>query len=202
LNDVRITRVTVEFGDLNLSYPYRKAPQKDTKRYVFGRFIREPKVFCIDHEDINHGLIDTRDALRIAQDAGLELVMVSQGKNGNPSTCKILDFGKYKFEQEKRDKVTKKKQRENAVKIKEIKFRPVTDENDLKTKACQLQEFIDENNRLKITVVFRGREMAHREIGLEIITKFVDMISAKFEQEPSMTGRNLNAILIKKDTQS
>ena len=182
-----------------MSYPYRKAPQKDNKRYVFGRFIREPKVFCIDHEDVNHGLIDTRDALRIAQDAGLELVMVSQGKNGKPSTCKVLDFGKYKYEQEKRDKVTKKKQRENAIKIKEVKFRPVTDDNDLRTKANQLQEFVDEGNRLKVTVIFRGREMAHREIGLEIMNKFATILAAKFEQEPFLTGRNLNAILVKKD---
>lgn len=185
-----------------MSYPYRKAPQKDIKRYIFGRFIREPQVYCIDHEEVNHGLIDTRDALRIAQDAGLELVIVSQGKNGSPSTCKILDFGKYKFEQEKREKIIKKKQRENAIKIKEIKFRPVTDENDLKTKANQLQEFINEGNKLKITVVFRGREMAHREIGLEIMNKFAGMVSAEFEQEPSMIGRNLNAILVKKDIQS
>ncbi len=185
-----------------MSYQYRKAPQRDNKRYVFGRFIREPKVFCIDHEEVNHGLIDTRDALRIAQDAGLELVMVSQGKNGNPSTCKVLDFGKYKYEQDKREKITKKKQRENAIQIKEVKLRPVTDENDLKTKARQLQEFVDEGNRLKISVIFRGREMAHREIGLEIMTKFAGLVSAKFEQEPSMTGRNLNAVLVKKESQT
>lgn len=166
---------------------------------MYGRFIREPQVFVIDNNDVNHGLIDTRDALRMAQDAELELVMVSQGKGGNPSTCKILDFGKYKFEQEKREKVAKKKQRENSVKIKEVKFRPVTDENDLETKAKQLHEFVTEGNRLKVTVIFRGREMAHKEIGLEIMKKFAGMVEAKFEQEPSMTGRNLNAILVKKD---
>lgn len=182
-----------------MRYPRRKPPQKDDKRYVFGRYIREQNVFCIDHNDVNHGLLDTRDALRMAQEAGLELVIVSQGKNGKPSTCKILDLGKYKFEQEKREKLAKKKQRENAIKIKEVKFRPVTDENDLQTKAKQLKEFVDDGNKLKVTVIFRGREMAHREIGLDIMNKFASMISAKFEQEPSMTGRNLNAVLIKKE---
>lgn len=182
-----------------MSYPYRKAPQRDDKRYVFGRFIRETKVYCIDHEDVNHGLLDTREALRIAHDAGLELVMVSQGRNGNPSTCKILDFGKYKYEQEKKDKNTKKKQRENSIKIKELKFRPVTDDNDLQTKAIQFKDFLNEGNKLKITVMFRGREMAHREIGTEIINKFSNLLSAKFEQEPSMLGKNLTVFLIKKD---
>lgn len=185
-----------------MRYPRKRPPQKDKFKYVYGRFIREPKVFVIDNNDANLGLVDTRDALRMAQDAELELVMVSQGKNGKPSTCKILDFGKYKYEQEKRDKASKKKQRENSVKIKEVKFRPVTDENDLDTKAQQLQEFIAEGNRLKVTVIFRGREMAHKEIGLEIMRKFAGMIQARFEQEPSMTGRNMNAILVKKEQQA
>jgi translation initiation factor IF-3 len=132
-----------------LMYPRRRPPQTDDKRYVFGRFIREPSVYCIDQNNNNIGLIDTRDALNMAYEVGLELVMVSQGKGKTPSTCKILDFGKYKYEQEKRDKVSKKKQRENAIKIKEVKFRPVTDDNDLKTKANQLREFIDDGNRFE-----------------------------------------------------
>ena len=180
-----------------MRYPRRMPPQKDDKRYVFGRFIRELKVYCIDQHNNNIGLIDTRDALQMAHEAGLELVMVSQGKGNNPSTCKILDFGKFKYEQEKRDKVAKKKQRENAVKIKEVKFRPVTDDNDLKTKANQLHEFIDEGNRLKVTITFRGREMAHREIGMDTLNKFAQMVSARFESEPLMTGRNMTAILTK-----
>lgn len=182
-----------------MRYPQKRPPQNDRYKYVYGRFIREQQVYVIDHNDVNHGLVDIRDALRMAQDASLELVMVSQGKNGKPSTCKILDFGKYKFEQEKREKLTKKKQRDNAVKIKEVKFHPVTDENDLETKARQFQEFVDDGNKLKVSVIFRGREMAHKEIGLEIMKKFAGMVGAKFEQEPSMLGRNLNAILAKKD---
>ena len=154
-------------------------------------------MYCIDQNNNNIGLTDTRDALRIAEEAGLELVMVSQGKGNTPSTCKILDFGKFKYEQEKRDKVVKKKQRENAIKIKEVKFRPVTDDNDLQTKAKQLHEFVGEGNRLKVTVTFRGREMAHREIGLDTLNRFAQMVSAKFESEPMMTGRNMTVILTK-----
>lgn len=181
-----------------MNYPRRKPIRNEDKRYVFGRFIREQQVYLIDHNNVNHGLTDTRDALSMAHDAGLELVMVSQGKQGSPSTCKILDFGKYKYEQEKRDKDIKRKQRENAIKIKEVKFRPVTDDNDLKTKARQLQEFVNEGNRLKVTITFRGREMAHKEIGINTLNKFAGMISAKFDGEPSMNGRNLNVILVKK----
>lgn len=185
-----------------MRYPRRKLPQKDNKRYVFGRFIREPKVYCIDQTNNNLGLIDTVDALKRAHDAGLELVMVSQGKRGKPSTCKILDFGKFKYDQEKRDKVVKKKQRENAIKIKEVKFRPTTEDNDLLTKARQLQKFMEDGNRLKVTITFRGREMAHREIGMDKMRKFAQMISANYDAEPSMSGRNLNAILIRAEKEA
>jgi translation initiation factor IF-3 len=189
---------TRTLGDDNLRHPRRRPPRKEEKRYVFGRFIREQQVYLIDHNNQNHGLTDTRVALNMAHDVGLELVMVSQGKQGKPSTCKILDFGKYKYDQEKRDKESKRKQRENAVKIKEVKFRPVTDDNDLQTKARQLQEFMDEGNRLKVTITFRGREMAHKDIGLETLKKFASMISARFDGEPMMSGRNMNVMLVKK----
>jgi translation initiation factor IF-3 len=140
--------------------------------------------------------------LKIAQDAGLELVQVSPSKQGKPSTCKVLDFSKFKYEQEKRDKVAKRKQRDNAIKIKEVKFRPTTDDNDLLTKARQFQKFVDEGNRLKVTIIFRGREMAHREIGLEKMNRFAQMVSANYDTEPSMSGRNMNAILIRAEKES
>jgi translation initiation factor IF-3 len=138
----------------------------------------------------------------MAHSSGLELVMVSQGKNGKPSTCKIVDFGKYKFEQEKRDRTAKKKQRENAVQIKEVRLRPSTGEHDLENKARQLKEFIDEGNRLKVTVQFRGREMAHREIGIETIKKFAQLISAQCEGDPMITGRNMTVVLFKGEQKS
>lgn len=181
-----------------MRYPYKKRqPRIDHYKYIHGRFIKDPKVYLIDHENNNIGLIDTREALSMAKNAGLDLVMISQGKGDNPGTCKILDLGKYKYDQEKREKVAKKKQRENAVKIKEVKFRPSTDENDLLTKARQLQEFLDEGNRLKVTIMFRGREMAHKNIGSEQIGKFADMISARVDADPVMSGRNMTAILVK-----
>lgn len=181
---------------------YTRPQPRNDYRYVFGRFIREPKIVCIDHENNNLGVIDTQEALRMAHAIGLELVLVSQGKGGKPSTCKILDFGKYKFEQEKREKLAKKKQRENAIQIKEVRLRPSTGENDLVTKARQLQEFIDDGNRLKVTVQFRGREMAHREIGIETMKKFAQLISAQYEGDPLITGRNMTVVLFKTEAKS
>jgi translation initiation factor IF-3 len=180
-----------------MRYP-RPQPRTD-HRYIFGRFIREPKIVCIDQNNNNLGIIDTYEAIRMAHVANLELVMVSQGKNGSPSICKILDFGKYKFEQEKKDRTAKKKQRENAVQIKEVRLRPCTGDHDLEIKARQLQEFIDDGNRLKVTVQFRGREMAHRDIGFETLKKFAQLISAQYEGEPLVTGRNIIAVLFKNE---
>lgn len=182
-----------------MRYPQRRPPNRDYYKYIYGRFIKDPKVYVIDHENNNIGLIDTNEALAMARGVNLDLVMVSQGKGDKPGTCKILDLGKYKYDQEKREKVAKKKQRENAVKIKEVKFRPGTDDNDLMTKARQLQEFVDDGNRIKVTIMFKGREMAHKNIGVDQIDKFANMMSAKIDSEPVMSGRNMTAILIKSE---
>lgn len=180
--------------------PFR--PQRNDYRYVYGRFIREPKIMVIDHENNNLGLTDTAEALNLAHSVGLELVMVSPGKNGKPSICKILDFGKYRFEQEKREKQVKKKQRENAIQIKEVRLRPSTSENDLIVKARQLQEFVDDGNRLKVTVQFRGREVAHREIGVEQMRKFAQLISAQYDGEPLIAGKNMTVMMVKGENKS
>lgn len=182
-----------------LRYPCRNIHTPETKKYIFGRFIRDPKVICIDNNNDNLGILETSYALQLARDANLDLVIVSYGKRGNLSTCKILDLGKYKYEQDKKNKITKKKQRENAVKIKEVKFRPSTDYNDLLNKANQLNDFLSEGNRLKVTITFRGREMIHKNIGIETLKKFAEMISAHFDIEPSMNGRNMTAILVRNE---
>ena len=179
----------------------RRRPQRRDNRhkYIFGRFIREERVVVIDDNKENLGVIETREGLRIARDAGLELVLVSQGKNGKPSICKVLDLGKYKYDQDQREKAASKKQRENSVKIKEIKFRPSTGENDLQNKARQMQEFVDNGNRLKVTVMFRGRELAHKDIGFETMKRFAEMMSGKYDAYPTMSGRAMTAIMVKKD---
>jgi translation initiation factor IF-3 len=169
--------------------------------HLINRNIKSPQVLCIDADNMNRGLISINEALLLAESSGLDLVQISSGKD--VPTCKILDYSKFKYEIQKKDKAAKKKQRENAVKVKEIKFRPTTGENDLKIKAKQAQAFIDDGDKLKVTITFKGREMSHREVGHEALTKFLAMLTnASIEESPSMYGRNLSATVVKKQDKS
>lgn len=180
-----------------MAYINNNYRNRDNIKIIFGKFIRDAKVICIDQDNNNIGIVDTEHALSLAKQVNLELILVSVGKSGAPSTCRILDLNKYRYELIKKEKNLKKKQRQNVIKVKEVKFRPSTHDNDLLTKARQLKEFLDEGNKIKVYVTFRGRELAHKDIGIEIINKFANMISAIFEGEPSLNGKNLVALLIK-----
>jgi len=157
--------------------------------------IRAFKVRCIDAENNNLGVIDKSEAIRVAEDAKLDLVQVSPGDKDNPPTCRILDSGKYKYEMAKRKKENAKKQRESAIKIKEIKFRPSTDQNDLKTKASKAQRFIEEGDRVKISIFFRGREITHKDVGIDTLKKFLEMVpNMQLMGEPVQQGKILSVI--------
>lgn len=167
------------------------------EKYFVNHFIRAKKVRCISDNE-NYGVIQIDDALKLANDAGLDLVQISNGNDGIP-TCKILNYSKFKYEQSKKEKLAKKKQRENTIKVKEIKFRPSTDDNDLKTKAKRAQEFLDDGNKLKVTIVFKGRELNYKEIAQETLNKFVNFLDGyEFENAPSLSGKFLTVILFKK----
>jgi translation initiation factor IF-3 len=113
--------------------------------------------------------------------------------------CRIVEYGKFKYELSKKKKETAKKQRESTIKTKEIKFRPSTDENDLKTKADKVEKFLNEGDRVKITIMFRGREITHKEVGIETLNKFIDMIpNIELINEPSMQGRILSTLVGRK----
>jgi len=167
-------------------------------KFIINHNIRYDKVVCIDHENNNLGIIQTSKAINIAGENGLDLVLVSPPSGDSPPTVKILDFGKYRYEQEKKEKLTKKKQRENAVKIKEIKLRPSTDDNDLQIKANQMKEFVSEGNKLKVSVIFRGRELSHRDIGIETLKKFINMIECQPEDGFAVNGKVVSVMLTKK----
>lgn len=174
-----------------------KKHRNNKLNHFVGRQIRAHRVLCINHNNENCGVIPISDALKMAEDNGLDLVQINNDVK-NP-TCKILDYNKFRYDLSKKEKLAKKKQRESIIKIKEIKFRPTTDENDLRIKAKHAREFLDDGNKVKITIVFRGREMSYRDIGMDTLNKFIDMIEvAQFEHDPSMNGRNLSAILSKK----
>ena len=137
--------------------------------------------------------MDIAQALQHAQTMGLDLVEVAP--NANPPVCRIMDYGKFQYQQQKKLQEAKKKQ--TKIQLKEIKVRPKTDENDLQTKVRHIRRFIEKGDRCKVTVFFRGRELAHKDRGVEVLKKIVEMLSdiAKVEQQPRFEGRTMNLIL-------
>jgi translation initiation factor IF-3 len=174
----------------------KKSNRKD--KHFVGRQIRSSEVMCIDDQNVNRGVISIQDALRLADTSGLDLVQVSPSGRDNAPTCRIIDYSKFKYELTKKEKASNKKQRENAIKVKEVKFRPVTDDNDLRIKARQVQGFVDAGHRVKVTITMRGREMSHKEVSFDTFKKFVGMLEgADVVSEPSMAGRSMCAMLAK-----
>ena len=133
------------------------------------------------------GILSRDEALAMAQEAGLDLVEIQP--NGDPPVCRIMDFGKFKFDAQKKAHAAKKKQKQ--VEIKELKFRPVTDVGDYAIKMRNLRRFLEEGDKVKITIRFRGREMTHQELGRAMVDKISAEIAeeAVIEQYPRMEGR-------------
>ena len=142
------------------------------------------------------GVLDTREARKLAENENLDLVEVSP--TAKPPVCKIMDYGKFKYEQDKKKRVAKKHQ--TVIHVKEVKIRPATDKHDLETKIKHVRRFLEDGNKAKITVRFRGREMAHRELGMDILQKLIQEVSeiAKIDTEPKFEGKMLTAILAPK----
>jgi translation initiation factor IF-3 len=128
-------------------------------------------------------------AMVLAEEAGLDLVEISP--NATPPVCKIMDFGKFKYEQQKREAEAKKKQK--IIEIKEIKFRPGTDTHDYEVKMRSVKKFLEEGDKVKITLRFRGREMAHQQLGAELLNRVADDVAeiGKIENMPKMEGRQM-----------
>jgi translation initiation factor IF-3 len=133
------------------------------------------------------------EALQIARESGLDLVEVAA--NADPPVCKIMDFGKYKYEQDQRRKESRKKA--SNVVIKEMKFRPKIDAHDYDTKMKHVERFLEEGSKVKLTIMFRGREMAHPELGRKILENVAERVSeiATIEQFPKQDGRNMTMVL-------
>jgi translation initiation factor IF-3 len=155
------------------------------------RGVRE--VQLIDQDGQNRGAMPFFDALRIAEDVGLDLVEIAP--NSTPPVCKILDYGKYRFLEQKKAAEARKKQK--TVEVKEIKLRPVTDDHDYEVKLKAMRSFFEEGNKVKITLRFRGREMAHQSLGLRMLDRVrTDVASiAKVEMEPNFEGRQVTMVL-------
>ncbi|HET9147096.1 MAG TPA: translation initiation factor IF-3 [Acetobacteraceae bacterium] len=155
--------------------------------------IRVPQVRLIDQDGEMQGVMSVREAIRRAFEAGMDLVEISP--NADPPVAKILDYGKFKYEQQKKRNEARKKQK--VIEIKEIKVRPNIDENDYQVKLRAMKTFIDEGDKVKVTLRFRGREMAHQELGVKVLERIrADMdVDTKVEQMPKMENRQMVMVL-------
>jgi translation initiation factor IF-3 len=167
-------------------------PQKDGPRA--NRDIRGVRdVQLIDDSGANRGVMTFFDALKIAEDAGLDLVEISP--NSAPPVCKILDYGRFRFLEQK--KANEARKRQKVIEIKEIKLRPGIDDHDYDVKMKSVRRFFEEGDKVKVTLRFRGREMAHVDLGAKVLqrVKADTAEMAKVESEPSMEGRQMTMVL-------
>jgi len=168
--------------------------QKDGPRT--NEDIRVREVQLIDHTGANRGTVPIQEAIAIAREAGLDLVEISP--NNNPPVAKVMDYGKYRFQEQKKAAEARKKQK--TVEVKEIKLRPGIDKHDYDVKMRSMERFFQEGDKVKVTLRFRGREMAHQELGYKLLQRVKDDTTklAKIESEPMSEGRQIVMILAPK----
>ena len=155
-----------------------------------------PKVRLISEKGEQVGVVSKNEALAMAQEVGLDLVEVSP--NADPPVCKILDYGKLKYETQKKKNEARKKQK--IIEVKEIKMRPGIDQHDYDVKMRSIHRFLDEGDKVKVTLRFRGREMVHQELGVKVLERVRDDLTtvAKVEQFPKMEGRQMTMVMAPK----
>ncbi|QKI90286.1 translation initiation factor IF-3 [Thiomicrorhabdus xiamenensis] len=166
-----------------------EAPKDRINKAITGT----PEVRLIDAEGEQAGVVSIQDALAQAADAGLDLVEITA--KANPPVCKIMDYGKYLYQQQKKQHEAKKKQKQ--VQLKEVKFRPGTEEGDYQVKLRNLVKFLEKGDRVKVTIWFRGREITHKELGLKVLERVRDDIQefGTVEQMPKMEGRQMQMMV-------
>jgi len=164
--------------------------RNNNKGQRINEMIRVREVRLIDDEGNQKGIVPTLEALKLAKEKDLDLVEVSP--NANPPVCKILDYGKYRFEQEKKLRESKKNQK--VLKLKEIRMQPKIGPGDLDTKAKHVQEFLDEGDKVKVTIRFRGRELAHTELGYDVLNEVLKRLTSAYvmEKQPAMDGKTMS----------
>ncbi len=163
------------------------------KELRINEAIRVREIRLLDEEGEQKGVVITSEALEMAKNAGLDLVEVAP--QANPPVCKILDYGKYKFDQEKRIKESRKKQK--LIKLKEVRMQPLIETHDLQFKTKHVKQFLDEGNKVKVTVRFRGRQLAHTELGKVVLEKVLELLDGDYilDRSPIMEGRFMSMIL-------
>ncbi len=173
---------------MNLT-PSREGPR-------VNRDIAVVRVRLIDEQGENVGIVTTDEAIERAEDAGMDLVEISPG--AEPPVCKILDYGRFKYQDQKKKNEARKKQK--TIDVKEIKMRPNIDQHDYDVKMRSINRFIADGDKVKVTMRFRGREMVHQELGLKVLDRVRDQLDevAKIEQFPRMEGRQMIMIVAPK----
>ena len=176
---------------------YRRCFTISKKDLYINEEIREKEIRVIDADGSQLGIMPTRQALQIAAEKGLDLVDIAP--QASPNVCRIMDYGKYRYEQAKREKEAKKNQR--VMEVKEIRMSPGIDTNDLNVKMRNAMKFLKEGNRVKVTVRFRGREMAHTDIGEQLLIRFGEGCAevANVDKKPKLDGRFMTLFLSPKN---
>jgi translation initiation factor IF-3 len=159
--------------------------------------IKATEVRVIDWEGKQVGILPLREAMKLAEEKGLDLVEVAP--NSKPPVCRIMNYGKYKYQQNKRTQEARKHQ--TVIHVKEVKVRPRTEEHDIQFKLRNIRRFLSEGNKVKVSLLFRGREIAHPEFGKEMLNRFLEGLTdlMVIEQAPRLEGRNMVMILAPKN---
>ncbi|TKB57436.1 translation initiation factor IF-3 [Ferrimonas aestuarii] len=175
----------------------KQGPGKDQTRINGEIRLREVRLIGADGEQA--GIVSGREALELAQEAGLDLVEISP--NAEPPVCRIMDYGKFLYEQAKNQKEQRKKTK--RIQVKEVKFRPGTDEGDYQVKLRNLTRFLEDGDKAKVTLRFRGREMAHQDLGIKLLNRIKDDLAelAQVEAFPKVEGRQAVMVLAPKKKQ-
>ncbi len=165
-------------------------------RYRANRQIRVPQVRLIDHDGEQVGVVDTDDARRRAEEANLDLVEVAP--NADPPVCRVMDFGKFKYEQRKKEKGSAKGR--SASRLKELRVRPAIDPHDLSYRLDRGRKFLEEGHKVQVVCVFRGRQMAHPELGRNVMAQVAAQLGdiCKIESTPRMSGNRMTMLLARK----
>lgn len=167
-----------------------------TQPILVNEKINSSQVRLIDFEGKQLGILSKNEALNMARDQGLDLVMIAPSSTSSPPVCKILDANKFLYENKKREKENSRKQRASVIETKEIHLRPVTDKHDIEIKCRKAKEFLEAGDKVKILLKFRGREVQHKQLGFELLNSIVEKIeNAKVEKPIQDQGRDLVILL-------
>ncbi len=190
---LRIPRKSVRYGRIRKdSFFCAKnlyGGAKTISEQLINEEIRDKEVRLIDQDGTQLGIVATKDALNTAYEKNLDLVMIAP--NSKPPVCKIMDYSKYRFDQMKKEKEAKKKQK--VTEVKEVRLSPNIGDHDFDTKLKNAQKFLQDGNKVKVSVRFRGREITHNELGRDVLIKFADAISSvgTIDKAPKMEGRSM-----------